>query len=160
MRQPTVTTARHKRIFPVTVMLQLAATAPTPCCSLQDKLSSLSTRLQAPRTRRSRNPTSLLNGDTTRDFTLASATPISGTVRGLGNNPLANVNVNVYTSNGQFLGSAQTDANGYYKVSANGSVNIQFYGYSSSYSPNNWYMSRNGFTVSGPTTLAVSLAVV
>src|SRR5438105_1420940 len=85
-------------------------------------------------------------GDTTHNVTLATLSLISGTIRGLGGNPIANANVNVYSSSsGQYLASGSTDSNGQYSVGATGTVYIYFRVGShppSQYAPSNWQADR------------------
>jgi hypothetical protein len=106
-----------------------------------------------------------LSGDTTRNFTLPSTSPISGTVRGLNGTPLASVSVNAYTQQtGQFLASAQTDAAGRYSLAAAGTVRMDFsqYNYSTTNTtaPQSWQHYRYDVVVSGATTVDVDLPVV
>ena len=92
---------------------------------------------------------------------LAAGGGISGTIRGLGGNPIANANVNVYSSSsGQYLASGSTDSNGQYSVGATGTVYMYFSGGGyppSQYAPSNWQAYRYGITVGGSTTVDLNL---
>jgi hypothetical protein len=112
------------------------------------------------------NESVAINGDTTHDLVLdvRENSTISGTVRGDGNNPLANIWIYAYSqTTGQYLGAAQSDANGFYSLSAaNGTIRMYATnnGYASSpYAPGYWELQRYGITVAAATTVDITLTV-
>ena len=104
-----------------------------------------------------------LSGDTTRDFVLPAAVLLSGIVTGYGGHAIANANVTVYTSGGQWIASTQTDSNGKYSVAAStGAVHVAVGGGwpASPYAPQSWSAWRYNVAVSGATVVDFALPVV
>ena len=96
---------------------------------------------------------------------LASASSVTGTVRGYGGQPVANARVSFYTnSTGTFLGAAATDTAGHYSFNASGTVRVElmrdFVGTASPYVPVSWNYSRYGIVIAGAMTLDFDLPVV
>ena len=103
-----------------------------------------------------------VSGDTTKDFTLAAAPVLSGTVRGYGGAAVGGAYVTLYTSNWQFVSQTTTDSAGYYSVPAIlGSTIVVYSGSSASSSvvPNSWSAYRYDLVLSSSTTVDVSLPV-
>ena len=104
--------------------------------------------------------------DTTQDLVLPvrQNSTISGTIRGLGGNPLPYVSVYAYSQDtGQYLASAQSDSNGHYSLSAaNGTVRLYMSNQwnASPYAPAYWDTQRYGIVLSGPTTVDTTLTLV
>jgi protocatechuate 3,4-dioxygenase beta subunit len=106
----------------------------------------------------------VLTGDLTRNIALAAPTFLTGTVRGYGGAPVANVGVTVYTPNWQQIVNTTTDANGQYSVAlGSGTVILQVqpgWPPSGTTTPTNFSATRSNVSINGNTTFDINLPVV
>jgi protocatechuate 3,4-dioxygenase beta subunit len=108
------------------------------------------------------NQSHVVTGDEIFDVVLPTPTTLTGTVTGYNGNPLANVQVQLYSSNWSYVGEVLTDANGVYTINASdGTYNVQVLRSDSSETdaPSYFYCYTYYVTVSGPTVHDVDVPV-
>jgi hypothetical protein len=109
-------------------------------------------------------PNVSLTGDLSRDFVLPEPLYVSGTVRGLGSQPIGAVNVSAFSNDsGQFLTGATTDASGHYSLALSaGSIRLDFSSNvaASTIAPRSWTYRRYNLSVNASTTFDLDLPVV
>jgi hypothetical protein len=106
-----------------------------------------------------------LSGDLQRDFVLPSriTATLTGTIRGLGGQPLQNAAVRAYSATtGEYFGQVSTSADGSYSLLVTqGNVHLYMQGYGDSVSaPGYWEWDRYNFPVPGDLEVDAELPVV
>lgn len=131
--------------------------------SLVDFIGTATWFVQSPvNTSGAYNQSHVVTGDEVFDVTLPDVTTLSGFVSGYLGMPLANVQVQLYTTSWAYVGQVLTDANGYYAINAaDGLYNFQIVRSDPAEvdAPGYFYCYTYYVNVSGPTTHDVDVPV-